>query len=321
MLKNNHHLLSRLSHTRSHHHRRRTVFAAIVAAMIVPVTGSCSLLKSLGTGSSGSTAESSSMPMSATAPHPSAVTISTTDISGHWYVQSIGAMHLSDYEDNWPYVEFVPDEGRFYGFNGCNVINGSYAIENTQPATHRISLSEISQTMRLCPSDSVDYPMSKALENTASFAVAGSRNGSVELTLKDATGNAVMTLRKSDIDFLNGAWRVTAVDGHALGHDSAARLVIDINECTLQGNTGCNNVSGELMRDPLIASSVQFIDLRSTRLTCPDIATESALLIALEEVCMARHDSNGKTVTLLSKNGDELVKLSPLSKSDVRQAN
>jgi hypothetical protein len=36
---------------------------------------------------------------------------------------------------------------------------------------------------------------------------------------------------------------------------------------------------------------------------------------------MARRDSNGKTVTLLSKNGDELVKLSPLSKSDVRQAN
>jgi heat shock protein HslJ len=298
------------------------VFAAIVAAMIVPVTGSCSLLKSLGSGASNTTVESSSMPMSATSPHPSAATVAATDICGHWYVQSIGAMHLSGYEDNWPYVEFVPDEGRFYGFNGCNVINGSYAIETTsQHSSHKLSLREISQTMRLCPSDSVDYPMSKALENAASFAVSGSHNGSVELTLKDAKGAALMTLRKSDIDFLNGAWRVTSVDGRALGHDSAARLVIDVNECTLQGNTGCNNVSGELMRDPLIASSVQFIGLRSTRLTCPDIATESALLIALEEVCMARRDSNGKTVTLLSKNGDELVKLSPLSKSDVRQAN
>lgn len=233
-------------------------------------------------------------------------------LAGHWYIKTVGSITLRSIEDEeWPFIEFVPTEARFYGNDGCNIINGSYKTG----ASHTLDLSNIATTMKMCAGDSLAYPIANALNDTRSFATSGAADGSTILSLRDAAGRAVMTLRKSDIDFLNGAWQVVAVNGKEI-HVEDARLVFDVDANTVSGNAGCNRLRGEIARNPQVSSSVQFSNLATTRMTCPDIETESALLIALEMVTTARRGAHN-TVDLLDAGGHSVVRLSRLTRQQL----
>lgn len=235
---------------------------------------------------------------------------SATGLDGRWYIKTIGTITLRHFEDaEWPYLEFVPAEARFYGHDGCNIINGSYRL----PAGNDLELSEIATTMKLCPADTLAYPIANTLNNTRSFTTGNGPDGSHTLNLLSSNGKTLMTLRSSDIDFLNGPWQVVAINGHDINVPDA-RLIFDVAANTITGNAGCNRLSGELTRNPQISASVQFSNLATTRMTCPDIETESALLIALEEVTHARH--NKEYVELLDNANKVVIKLQKLTKSD-----
>lgn len=234
-------------------------------------------------------------------------------LSGHWYVTTVGTIKLQGIEDNeWPFIEFVPSEARFYGQDGCNVINGSYRVEGT----NGLELSQIATSMRLCQSDTLSYPIARALDATRGFNIAGTYGGSSVLTLVDGAQKTVMTLRKSDIDYLNGAWQVTAVNGKEI-NVASARLVFDVDANTVSGNTGCNRLRGDIARNPRVSTALQLTNLSTTRMTCPDIRTESSLLIALEEVTAARKVDSDK-VELLDAAGHPVVTLSRLTKADLQ---
>jgi len=235
---------------------------------------------------------------------------STGGLAGRWYINTVGTIRLQQFEDNeWPYLEFSPTEARFYGYDGCNILNGAYRI----PSGKSLELSEVATTMKLCQGDTLAYPIARALNETRSFAMTNGSDGARVLTLRNSGGKAMMTLHSSDIDFLNGPWQVVAINGKEI--DVAdARLVFDVAANTVTGNAGCNRLNGELTRNPRLSSSVQFSNLATTRMTCPDIETESALLIALEEVTHARQEKNA--AVLLDASGKAVVKLTRLSKSD-----
>lgn len=275
------------------------ISAAIVAAITL---SGCSLLKK----QAASTVDSQdALPL-----YP--VTVYTdTSLDGHWFIRTVGTMKLSGFDDEWPFIEFVPSEARFYGSNGCNVINGSYHVGGKQT----LRLSNVATSMRLCPSDSLEYPISHAIDAVRSYSVSTAKDGSVILSLHDAKNLTVMTLRKSDIDFLNGAWRVKQINGKEVDN-SDCRLIFDVAEGTVSGDTGCNILNGQLTREPSVSGSLGFSHLLTTRRACPDLATEQALLIALEEVTAARH-SSGKSVDLINSSGDPIIHLTPLSKSDL----
>lgn len=231
-------------------------------------------------------------------------------LDGRWYIRTVGSITLQGFEDEeWPYLQFSATEGRFYGHNGCNVINGSYRL----PGGQMLELSNVATTMKLCEGDTLAYPIAKALEETRSFTTASGPDGSEILSLLNGAGQAVMALRSSDIDFLNGPWQVVAVNGKDVDIPDA-RLIFDVENNTISGNAGCNRLRGELTRNPQVTASVQFSNLSTTRMTCPDIETESALLIALEEVTHAKQHKN--TVELLDASGKTAVKLQKLKKSD-----
>lgn len=231
-------------------------------------------------------------------------------LDGRWYIRTVGSITLQGFEDEeWPYLQFSATEGRFYGHNGCNVINGSYRL----PGGQMLELSNVATTMKLCEGDTLAYPIANALEETRSFTTASGPDGSETLSLLNGAGQAVMTLRSSDIDFLNGPWQVVAVNGKDVDIPDA-RLIFDVENNTISGNAGCNRLRGELTRNPQVTASVQFSNLSTTRMTCPDIETESALLIALEEVTHAKQHKN--TVELLDASGKTAVKLQKLKKSD-----
>lgn len=234
-------------------------------------------------------------------------------LSGHWYIKQVGAIKLQGIEDDeWPFVEFVPSEARFYGHDGCNVINGSYRVEGT----NGLELSQVATSMRLCQSDTLAYPIARALDATRAFNLSNGPDGTSILTLVDGSQKAVMTLRKSDIDYLNGAWQVVAVNGKGI-NVASARLVFDVDANTVSGNVGCNRMRGDIARNPQVSAALQLTNLSTTRMTCPDIQTESSLLIALEEVTAARQTDSGK-VELLDAAGHPVVTLSRLTKSDLQ---
>ena len=245
--------------------------------------------------------------------YPVATSTSTDrSLSGHWYIKSVGSTTLRSIEDEeWPFLEFVPTEARFYGMDGCNVVNGSYRVGNG----NSLELSNVATTMKLCDGDSLAYPIARALNSTRGFTLSNGPDGTSLLNLVDNAQRTVMTLRKSDIDFLNGAWQVTAINGKDI-NVADARLVFDVDANTVRGNAGCNRLMGDISRNPQVSTALQLTNLATTRMTCPDIQTESALLIALEEVTTAKH-KNDSTVELLDDAGHSVVTLHRLSKADI----
>lgn len=234
----------------------------------------------------------------------------STGIDGRWYIKTVGSITLRHYEDNeWPYLAFVSSEARFYGHDGCNVINGSYRL----PSGNALELSNIATTMKLCEGDTLAYPIATALNATHSFSTTNGADGSRTLSLMDAANKVVMTLHSSDIDFLNGAWQVIAINDVPINVPDA-RLIFDVDANTLTGNAGCNRLRGELTRNPNVSAAVQFSNLSTTRMTCPYIETESALLVALEEVTHARRAKN--TIELLDADNKPVIKLAKLTKED-----
>lgn len=234
-------------------------------------------------------------------------------LGGHWFINTVGSITLQGYDDEeWPFVEFVPAEGRFYGNNGCNVINGSYHVDGGQSLT----LSNLATTMRLCESDSLEFPIARALDATRSFSVNTTRQGLTMLNLQNAKGATVMTLSKSDIEFLNGAWRVTEINGDKIENPDV-RLVFDTAENKVNGDTGCNRLKGDILREAKSAGSLSISNLSTTRRMCPDLNVEQSLLIALEEVNTAQRGDKG-SVDLLSGSGRIVIHLTKLDKTDLK---
>lgn len=272
--------------------------AAIAAATLI---GGCSLLKRQ---------EASTVNSPDAMPLFPVTTQVDPSLDGHWFIRTVGTMKLSDFEDEWPFLEFVPTEGRFYGNNGCNVINGSYHVGSKQT----LKLSDVAATMRFCPEDSLEFPISRALKAVSSYSVSKSDNGSTILSLYDSKNLTVMTLRKSDIDFLNGPWKVASINGKAVENPDC-RLIFDVAEGTVSGDTGCNILNGQLTREPDVSGSLGFTHLATTRRMCPDLSTEQALLIALEEVTAAKRSSDS-SVDLINSSGTPIIHLTKMKKSD-----
>lgn len=280
---------------------------ALFLGLIITL-GSCSSLKK---GNSSGFDSADAMPL-----YPVASSASgghgSVDLGGKWYLKTVGSVTLRGIEDDeWPYVEFSPGESRFYGTDGCNLLNGSYTIADGGA----LALSEVASTMRLCQNDTLSYPISRALDAVEAYKIAN-RGGSVTLTLLNGNREAVMTLSKSDIDFINGAWQVVGINGESVNVPEA-RLIFDTNSATISGCAGCNRVRGEITRNPANSSSLQLVGLATTRMACPDMRTESALLIALEEASSVRK-SGGDKIELVNAAGKSVVTLKKLTKEELQ---
>lgn len=238
---------------------------------------------------------------------------SVRPLAGRWIISSVGKTQVKGYEDEWPYIEFSSSDGRFYGSDACNVINGGYTVSPGQ----KLAFSQVASTMRFCPDDTLAAPIALALDATRSFSIS-KKGGSEILALYNDKHLPVMTLRNPDIIFLNGPWQVVAIGKNRVANPDV-RLVFDVTEGLVHGNTGCNVLNGSITQDPQVTSSVQFSALATTRMACPPgDNTEQQLLIALEETATARRvDGDADRVELLSPSGRVLITLHRLSKSDL----
>ena len=159
--------------------------------------------------------------------------------------------------------------------------------------------------------------ISTALEQMKTLRIDKINNESF-LYLIDGSGQTLMTLRKHNLNFLEGAWKVKSIDGQRVPSEVGIQIVVDLQTNTVHGNAGCNVLNGLVKVNMDVENGISFADVATTRMTCPNIAYESQFLQALGKVATAT--GNDSRAQLRDASGKTVVELERLSKADL-QAN
>lgn len=222
-------------------------------------------------------------------------------VKGDWAIETVNGKPVVG--EKAPYLKFVPAESKVYGNNGCNVINAEYKYN---PEDSTISFSYLSSTMRLCHKEGLtDMEINLALDAARYYSWA--LNGdNYYITLYNISREPVMSLMHQNFQFLNGTWAVKAISGEPIDIEKM-KLVIDIEEGKVHGNTGCNVINGTLETNMDSANSISFQGMTTTLMLCPDANYETQLMVALEEAMKAKPLKGGKVEFLDSQDKVVLV--------------
>ena len=234
--------------------------------------------------------------------------ISKGVLKGDWAIETVNGNAAVG--EKAPFIKFVPSEGKVYGNNGCNVINAEYKYN---PEDSTLTFSYLASTMRLCHKEGLtDTEINLALDATR-FYKCELNGDDYNLTLYNENKEPVMELMHQNFQFLNGTWAVKEISGEKVDVPKM-KLVIDVEEGKLHGNTGCNVINGTLEINMESANSISFQAISKTLMLCPDENYETQLLVALEEAMKAQPlkgdkvellDSQNKPVLLLERTSDK----------------
>lgn len=224
------------------------------------------------------------------------------DISGYWAISEVGGKKAVGEET--PFLKFEQSTGMVYGNNGCNTLNSQYQVN---PKDSVLRFTNTVTTMRACATPGLsEVDINLALANTAYYT--WSRKGEVyTITLLNNNRQPLMTLAHQNYDFLNGTWTVTSLNKKKVDNPDI-KLVIDMEEQKIHGNTGCNILNGTILTDMAQSGAITFTGLATTRMMCPDIELETELLVTLEEVAAAK-PVNSKTVNFMDAHGEVVLTL------------
>lgn len=223
-------------------------------------------------------------------------------VKGDWAIEEVNGKQSVG--QTAPFIKFVPAEKRIYGNNGCNVLNATY---NCVPKDSVMQFSNLITTMRACDKTGItDYEINAALSNTDRYTWRLGDN-CYYLYFFDKHGVQVMTLMHQNFDFLNGTWQVVTIDDEPIDVEDM-KLVIDVDEEKVHGNTGCNILNGSFTTDMESVNSISFQNIVTTRMACPDPELQTRLIVALENASHAKPVSKEK-VLFLDNQGQVVLTL------------
>lgn len=223
-------------------------------------------------------------------------------VKGDWAIEKVFGEEAIG--ESAPFIKFSQEEGRIYGNNGCNTINAEYKYN---PADSTLTFENTAVTMMLCHKEGItDQQINMALNETRRYSLEAVEDGYV-MNLYDAAGRNIMQLTHQNLDFLNGTWKVVAIDGEPVNIDNM-KLVFDIDEHKVHGNTGCNVLNGRLETDMDTPNTFSFESMGVTMMNCPHMEYQSAMLVALEDACKAK-PLNKNRVELLDSSGNAVITL------------
>ena len=101
----------------------------------------------------------------------------------------------------------------------------------------------------------------------------------------------VSCAEKKSFEALNGEWNVVAIGEMAVPDSVDAFMGFNVAEQLVYGNAGCNHLTGSLPAE-VNPEVPMFAAMGSTRMLCPDMAVEDALLPALGQVVDFKVDGN-----------------------------
>ena len=227
---------------------------------------------------------------------------------GEWIAMNVNGAVVTG--DERPYVVFDtvavnPYIVKFYAYNGCNVINGNMAV--TAGGSMK-KASDYLSTMKFCPEAQYEIGTSMLLENIDSYKIEKVADDYL-LYMYNADKKQSMVLRRSDMAWLNGAWSVRRIGDTGIDADKGLELVIDLPEKHLHGNTGCNVLNGDITCNPDVQNAIQFSNIGTTRMMCPDLELEQTFVDALSKVARVDRGSNDNEADLRDAEGTLLIEL------------
>lgn len=223
-------------------------------------------------------------------------------VKGDWAIEKV--MDKPAVGETAPFLKFVPEEKRVYGSNGCNVINATYSYN---PADSTLSFGNVISTMMACGKEGITDSEINAALNNVKYYRWELKDTEYYLYLYDASMHPMLELMHQNFDFLNGTWKVTAINDEPVDNPDM-KLVIDIDEGKIHGNTGCNILNGTIETDMEAANSISMQGIATTRMACKDPHYETRLLVALEDASTAKAVSP-TVVVLLNPQGESVLQL------------
>ncbi len=225
-------------------------------------------------------------------------------IGGKWLITETDGYEIM-LDDGMPYVIFSESEGRFYTFNGCNMINGDYVFKDDKS----LSFSNALSTMQLCPDTPYENAISKVFVDGVSVGVKMEKTGNESyLYFYDSDRRQLMKLRQDNLDVLNGQWAVAEIEGEEVDGDEV-NVFFDLPELKIHGNTGCNFFNGVITPDPEVPSSISFAQMAVTMRSCPNQEIERLMLVGLEQTSTYSLLNNNNTLLLKDDDGKTRLKL------------
>lgn len=214
-------------------------------------------------------------------------------VTGDWTIEEVNGDPVV--AETPAFIKFVPSERRIYGNNGCNTINATYKYNQEE---HTLSFASVASTMRLCGTPNLtDLDINAALSNTTNYTW-DHHNDEYYLYFQDQNGVVLLKLMHQNFDFLNGSWQVETIEEEPVNNPDM-RLVIDVDEGKIHGNTGCNILNGTMDIDMETANTLSFQDIVTTRMACPNAAEQTRMIVALEDAAHA-HPVDADHVLLLN---------------------
>lgn len=243
---------------------------------------------------------SSIKPYHSSSPRQSA---SQSLVEGKWLIIETNGYEIMLDED-MPYAIFSEAEGRFYSYNGCNMINGDFTLKDGKV----LGFSNVLSTMQLCPDTPYESAITKVFGDGKSVSVKFEKNGNESyLYFYDANRMQLMKLRKDNLEMLNGQWAVAEIENEEVDGDEV-NVFLDLPELKIHGNTGCNYFNGVITSDPDESSSISFSQMAVTMKSCPNQEIERLMLVGLEET-KTYSLMNNNTLLLKDENGKTRLKL------------
>lgn len=263
------------------------------------VFGSCSAAKTT------ATADVADTPVAASPVQPNSGNNHHTaniDIDGYWSIINAGDVAI-DRDEDMPYITFETSEGRFYANNGCNTLNGSFKYEKG-----KVEFFGVISTLRYCNDVDYELPINRVIADNRPWILTVEKQGTETFVqFVDENGKVIMKMRRCDMSFLNGNFKVDAINGIE-SVDMPADIFFDLDQLKVHGNTGCNYFNGVIYLDHRRANAVDFSNMALTRMACPNSAQETAIMVALEQTAAAAPNGHDKVV-LLDADGKALMTL------------
>lgn len=207
-------------------------------------------------------------------------TVVDTPLDGRWTIIMARGKEIKQ-DGEMPYLIFSDDDGRFYASNGCNVINGDFKFDT---ADNTVTFDNVLSTQSDCPDITYQHDISVVLNNGITVKTEIDHKGKESyLILKSKSNDSLLTLRRNNMEVLNGQWIVKKIEQTDIDNKEM-NIFIDIPLRTTHGNTGCNYFNGKIDLDPFNASAISFTQMGVTMRLCDNADFERRMLVALEEV-------------------------------------
>lgn len=234
---------------------------------------------------------------------------SPVSLDGEWNIVEVNGSAIAIKDEL--YIGFNVEDGRVYGYTGCNNIMGSFK-QNSE--TGLLDLSQMISTLATGPNIDVERNVLNALGQVKGYKSLSSE----EVALCNKKKRPIVILKKRlqtmALKDLNGEWNIVRVYGEDVqdGMEKQPFLTFDITKKTISGCAGCNMIHGSFVINDAQKQIITFQNVASTRMMCPDMTLENNIFQVLNETDHYGQLGNGNLVLYVDgKQVMELIRNNP----------